>query len=328
MSSMKILDTKQDPFLVNYIHGGFEIAFNRFMRLDLDELIEDKPSVEQSHLDMRFWEVNPLLWKDIDMFDGASLRLWPNKKRVLGETPSNVLYDTYTKTPGKYLISNPDLVAEYLGLITTGKVCWYDFEGFSLPFDTEHDGFTLKMYNQIAFQVCTIVDDNVEHYVMDPANITKQDIISIVKTVYADKADRYIVYNKAYENTRLKEFAAQVPEVKEMVDWIIENTVDLYNLFRVSTSASLPPILLLDRKGNASIKDIEKHIHANDYALEFDIKAYSSLAIQNGSSAMSKAIMRYLDVVPGWDDTDLKLYCENDVNAMILIREFIKKITL
>ncbi|VEU70034.1 UU173 family protein [Mycoplasmopsis glycophila] len=78
-----------------------------------------------------------------------------------------------------------------------------------------------------------------------------------------------------------------------------------------------------------SIKKIEKYITENKIILRNMIKPYSSLKeVQKGTDAMEKAIQRYLGSIGDnlWNDVfvpNLKIYCENDVRAMMMVYDFV-----
>lgn len=89
-------------------------------------------------------------------------------------------------------------------MIKDERIVWYDYEGVSslVPlFDN------LKSWNQIPHQVSIIVTQNghqihSEDILKDPKNINLIDLVDVILAVYQNKAHKYVVFNKNYENTR------------------------------------------------------------------------------------------------------------------------------
>ncbi|UVD81530.1 DUF2779 domain-containing protein [Mycoplasma iguanae] len=221
---------------------------------------------------------------------------------------------------------------------------WYDFEGFSMPFAILDNTYP---YEQIVFQVSIIKTKNdeifqKENIVYDPLKISLDTFREMIKKLYSNKAHKFIVYNKAYELTRLKSMVCLIENVddyhevlnsskyKMMVDHIIDNTLDLLDIFsKKDQTTDLSTVLLYELKGFSSIKKIEKYITQHNFPLKHKIVPYKSLEIQNGLMAMNSAINRYLGAIGDqeWNNykvQSLKKYCENDVMAMIMIFDFVK----
>lgn len=236
---------------------------------------------------------------------------------------------------------NKEVIIEYVEKIKNSHVVWYDFEGFSLPYVIISHS---KPFQQIVFQVSVIEtkDEKIikeEDLVLDPKHIQVNDFKIIIDNIYNENADWYVVYNKGYELTRLKEMIDLISrlnddsllEYQNKVNQIKEKTIDLFDLFQTSSSKeNIPPIFIPDLLGFSSIKKIEKYINENKIKLEVMIEPYDELHIQNGLMAMNKAIQRYLLSIHDneWaiTSTYLKRYCKNDVKAMIMVYFFVKKL--
>lgn len=231
-------------------------------------------------------------------------------------------------------------LSEYKKVKDARKAIWYDFEGFSLPIIALD--FTYP-YQQIVFQVSVIEtidgnETNKENIVIDPSKISHLDFPKIIDAIYREDCDCYVVYNKSYEITRLKEMIwilemqnfPQIAEYKEKFEIIKNKTVDLYDEFRYGSCNRVPKILLPDQNGFTSIKNVEKHITKNNITLPRPITPYNELNIKNGTTAMSVAIDRALGITGDnkWKEEEqaLALYCENDVRAMIMVFDFISMI--
>ncbi len=218
------------------------------------------------------------------------------------------------------------------------RVIWYDFEGFSLPTATV-DFFA--PFQQTIFQVSIIETKNSEvkntiNKVYDPKWISGDTFVDIINWIYSLQAEAYVVYNRHYENTRIKEMVdwllftnhPYAHQASEKAKWIIDKTIDLADLFMVRGNNKIPPIFLWELKGMYSIKLLEKYIHKHNINLPVQIHEYSKLEIQNGMMAMDTAIERSLGIIGDkkWvsHTKDLKIYCENDVNAMRMVFELAK----
>ena len=279
-----------------------------------------------------------------------------NKKKIIEFSGDDFLlnefYDSHITTSN---MKNHIDVIDYEKLniiidsLNNKNVVWYDFEGFSLPFPLMEYTFP---YQQLIFQVSVIktVEDkiiDINNVVIDPKFIEYSDFFKIIDAIYVEDADAYVVYNKSYENSKLKsmaeiffkhellkrnpEFSRKIKIYNLKIDSIISKTVDLLDLFKLSSlSGALPPVFLWELYGFSSIKKIEKYITKKNYDLEVMIEPYSELTVQNGLMAMGKAIDRRLGGIGDneWLETveDLKKYCENDVKAMLMVYHFAKKL--
>ena len=220
------------------------------------------------------------------------------------------------------------------------RVVWYDFEGMSSPISPVD---YVSPYQQIIFQASIIITENneetyIDNAIYDPASLSLDDLYEIIEKVYANKADAYVVYNKGYEIPRMREIVnslkldqdSRSAKAETMLDHIELHTVDLMNIFKMTSNRKLPPIILNDQDGKASIKNIEKHISSNHIELPRPIKEYKNLEIKNGGMAMEAAINRTLGITGDveWEHLveKLKEYCENDVRAMIMVYDLAKKL--
>ncbi|AAT27793.1 DUF2779 domain-containing protein [[Mycoplasma] mobile] len=220
------------------------------------------------------------------------------------------------------------------------RIIWYDFESYSLPYSAIDNYLP---YKQIPFQLSIIetLNDKIiskNNLVYDPLNYTNENFIEIINTIYSKKADSYVVYNKSYENTRLKEMCENLKTTKnklfgnveklndlnKRIEYIISKTVDLAELFIPKVDQT--PIFLSELKGFYSIKKIEKYITKNQIKLKNNIVPYSTLEVKDGLMAMKLGIKRSLNIIGNeeWkkEKENLKKYCENDVRAMLMVYDF------
>lgn len=232
---------------------------------------------------------------------------------------------------------NKEKLSPYKYLKAASNIVWYDFEGYSLPYaPIDH----VKPYNQIVFQVSVIqtLDNNEifkENLVLDPLKLSSDDFIKISRAIYKEGAEYYVVYNKTYELSRLKEMLAilnleghaDAEEFHKHFEEISNKTIDLCDLFVINSKDKMPGVMLPDQKARYSIKNVEKHITANKIKLPRPITPYKELVIQNGTAAMKAAIDRALEITGDleWKTIveGLKKYCENDVRAMIMVYDYV-----
>ncbi|MGL5617935.1 MAG: DUF2779 domain-containing protein [Metamycoplasmataceae bacterium] len=299
--------------------------------------------------------IRQILQEDFPYLLPVSGTLIKNKKTIelaYNEKLLNKYYDDHepTKKIKNHINSiNYYALAEFIKPIDNEKVVWYDFEGFSLPFPIME--YTLP-YQQLIFQVSVIKTEmdkinDINNLVIDPKEIDYTHFFKIIDAIYDENANAYVVYNKAYENSKLKDmikilykhqlskqdynFSILVNEYDFKIGRIIKRTIDLHDLFKItSIKGKLPSIFLWELYGFSSIKTIEKYITKKGYELEVMIEPYSKLDVKNGLMAMSKAIDRNLGAIGDneWIEVEeqLKKYCENDVKAMIMVYHFAKKL--
>ncbi|MCU4706725.1 DUF2779 domain-containing protein [Mycoplasma sp. CSL7503-lung] len=92
------------------------------------------------------------------------------------------------------------------------KICWYDYEGFSELYPPMNN---VPSYNQIVNQVSIIITQNgneikKKNIVCDTKYFKLIDLVKMINEIYDDEYEYYVVYNKAYENTRNKEIGELV----------------------------------------------------------------------------------------------------------------------
>lgn len=235
----------------------------------------------------------------------------------------------------KIIIQDQNKVLEIIKKLEQ-KVVWYDFEAIALPF-APIDHF--MPFSQVVSQVSIIRTNKlkeieINNLIADPKNIGLQDFENIINAIYVHD-HKYVVYNKSYENTRLKEMIyilkkKSYPLAKELaakVRKIINNTIDLADFF-ICHKNKMPLILIPQLRGKHSIKIIEKYITNESISLPYKIKEYKNLDIKSGIKAMESANNRALGIIGDskWNIIQelLKEYCENDVRAMILVFYLVK----
>ena len=339
----KWVQDEKKTIIQNILNPCFNI--NSFETI-LKKIIRAKESKdiklqEISENDLSEWgdskEFQEILKRFNAPFAEYSFILYPKKERLEGQGPNSQYLNVISSLkPGEEVV-NKDELLRFIGDRFNKELLWYDFEGMSLPFSIM-DG--ILPFQQVVTQVSwihTSGDKEIanENIVIDTKDISLDSFVQIIDAVYQNKKDYYIVYNQGYENTRLKEMAGLLwkfkhPKANEMiskVDYIIQHTIDLLDLFRGSKKRA-PVIAIHDLKGYSSIKNLEAFINKYHPKAAEGVKNYKKLDIQNGMMALETANERYLGIIGDkkWKEKEeqLKVYCENDVRAMIMVWKYIK----
>ena len=213
---------------------------------------------------------------------------------------------------------------------------YFDFESINTairPMDNVYP------FNQIITQNTVIKTKNFydiyfnDNMIIDPLNINLEWIKSIIDTLYEGEEYWYIVFNKNFEATRLKEMKELINlsetsiEMKNIyfkkIDTIINNIFDLADFFN-----PFKKLILLDSlHGFYSIKKILEII-PSDILLKAGTKSYHDLEIYNGAVAQNVTTKRFFNLVNDdeWIEVEkqLQIYCQNDVRAMIAVELYVK----
>ncbi|WP_031489234.1 DUF2779 domain-containing protein [Ureaplasma canigenitalium] len=216
------------------------------------------------------------------------------------------------------------------------KKVYFDFESINSAirvFD-----YTLP-FTQIVTQNSYIIDDGetktedfVCHNMMcDPTKVDVSFFKDIIDALYQGNDASYIVYNETFEKSRLKEMAKYINEVEyiKKVEIINKNVVDLAKFFTVSSKGYY--LFYPELYGFYSIKKVLPLIYNKDNSVYFEAKCldYKKLDVKNGLECQNMTTMRFFNQMTGeqWIEfmNNAKVYCENDVRAMVAVYLFIEK---
>jgi len=190
-------------------------------------------------------------------------------------------------------------------------ICHVDFETWMTAVPL-YDGHW--PYRQVCFQYSVHIQKNAtskpEHhfYLADAVHSSSLEFLeNLVKIV--GKKGTVLVYNKAFENTRLKELMNEYPQYQKKVEAILDRVVDLMGPFR--KSYRLP-----EMKGSHSIKYVLP-------ALVPELR-YDDLSINNGADASAA----FYNLQHETDAAKVKAtrealleYCGLDTLAMVKVLE-------
>ncbi len=236
---------------------------------------------------------------------------------------NNVLFRVYKENYQK-LISN-----------LKNKKVYFDFETINPSIRVlDH---TLP-FTQIVTQNSVIIDhgDGINNLVcnnmmIDPNEININWLKSIIDSIFQSSEYSYVVYNKNFESIRLKEMAKFINEESyfEKVNIINENMFDLADFFSFKKDGDV--IIARELNGFYSIKCVLPLVekYAPEIFNKTGCKNYKTLEIGNGLVCQQNTLSRFYGSISNdeWNQimTNSKIYCENDVRAMIAVEYFIKE---
>ncbi|QSF13772.1 UU173 family protein [Mycoplasma sp. Mirounga ES2805-ORL] len=190
------------------------------------------------------------------------------------------------------------------------RIVWYDYEGVSSLIPIIDN---CRPYQQLTNQVSIIETINGEiikkngqisnNIVKDPLNLSLVDLVDNIMNVYSNKADMYVVYSKAYENSRNM-------DVLKMVEQAYEKDLELQDYFKSN-----------NLKGITDFQIIVSHINNNT----FDLRDFFSNYDYNSDELL--CFQTNLVKLENRESYDLMRYAEDDLKLVnIFSREEIAPI--
>lgn len=274
-----------------------------------------------------------------DIFENFSY--FYEKKSAIDQ-PKKIIQNYYkniqiAKKENKTEFLIPKKTIDYLLTKLKKKKIYFDFETLNsclAPFDHCYP------YRQIVTQVSIIANHNYDkienlkcnNFIIDPQKIDtiwfKKIVDKILENVANPNEYSFIVYNKSFEENRLKELKQYINDkiYTKKIDGIIENIFDLADCFDPQKEMACA---IWKNKGFYSIKFVLDFIltHNPSYLKTLKIKNYKTLQIQNGSQAQNETTLRFFNLINDkkWFmlEKKLKEYCENDVWAMIILEHWL-----
>lgn len=211
---------------------------------------------------------------------------------------------------------NKEGIKEFLNTLQH-PLYYFDFETINSAIPL-FDG--TRPYQQIPFQFSVHIvseDGSIEHkaFLAEGKEDPRPEILKAMKDSLGDKGS-IIVFNQAFEISRLKELADSFPEYADWAFGIIARIVDLILPFRNFHYYSP------EQKGSASIKKVLPAITG---------KGYDNLDINNGEDAFISFMKVTYGNVPESERLkvrkNLEEYCKLDTEGMIWIVDELKKMT-
>lgn len=215
------------------------------------------------------------------------------------------------------------------------KKVYFDFESINPCIRAVDNSLP---FTQVVTQNSVIIDhgngiENVKcnNMMIDPNNIDVNWFKQIIDSLYQSEEYSYVVYNRNFESIRLKEMANFINEKDyyQKVDTINNNMFDLADFFMFKKDGDT--IIIKELNGFYSIKCVLPLVQK--YApIIFEqtlCKNYKTLEIGNGLVCQQKTLSRFYGSINDneWDEIvkNSKIYCENDVRAMIAVEYFVKE---
>ncbi|MGL4952045.1 MAG: DUF2779 domain-containing protein [Mycoplasma sp.] len=324
-----------------------------------ENLIHIKPSLKDNNKWCRssFWPQLKELYclKGYSAFQYSGTVVNHTKTiEVLSKNAENSLYPDKTETIfiSKHGDFYRDCIGEKLGttpvlettddkqiderIILKKKKVYFDFETISSPFRPIDNCLP---FAQIITQ-CSIIKDHNDgtriadlecsNLLFDPKNITIQNFKDLIDELYCGDEYSYVVYNVSFERSRLKELIGYINEhdYSHKIRIIIANLYDLANWFDPRKKDCLK---LKKLKGFYSIKKVLPLISEESPEIFEMTKCvdYKTLPVGNGLICQNKTLERFFEKLNDkeWNELshDLKIYCENDVRAMIAVEYYGKQ---
>ncbi len=309
-----------------------------------------KPSkgVLGSFKDCNFWpllrKLYPMLSYNVIDYSGKIIDLRKfGLENIKTSTNLNQLIKQPKKNPDFYINlfindKNPFVISSQarslLNKLKSKKV-YFDFETINSSIRAIDDSLP---FMQIVTQ-CSILKDHglgiekeiCNNLVIDPVNINTKWFMQIIDDLYEGEDYSYVVYNKSFESSRLIEMAAFIrsPLYDAKVITITNNLYDLADFFNISSNTGYR-IVVKELHGFYSIKKVlplvkkyNPEIFEKTKCLEYD-----TLDVYNGLVCQQATMRRFFQSMGDeeWKELEknLKVYCENDVRAMVAVEYFVK----
>ena len=266
----------------------------------------------------------------IENYEESNLNINEIKEKIFFKGISKDWFDN-NKNDITVLQDGIDLFAKL-----KNKKVYFDFETINSAIRAFDD---TTPFTQVVTQ-CSILIDRGEGFedaicknlLTDPYDIKLSFFKEIVDELFQGNDYSYVVYNITFERSRLNEFKRYIndEEYTNKIDIIIDNLFDLADFFNFTRNKQ--NIFLKKLQGYYSIKKVLPIIK-NEYPDIFNQTKcidYKSLEIGDGLMCQNATTKRFFNLLTEkeWNDlsNNLKLYCENDVRAMVAVEYYIAAI--
>lgn len=308
-----------------------------------------------------YWK-NSDLWLQLrSLYQVKGYRLFNYSGNIMKQTEDDL--SKYSKSANEFdFIKKPeytDYFCELAPAITINKEAllkmWSELKDKKVYFDFETINSPIRPiddclpFMQILSQCSVIIDNNdgtpvdqlkCNNIVIDPKHIDVNLFKGVVDALYKGSDYSYIVYNANFERSRLLELKNYFDSSDDdylaycaKIDCIVANLYDIANYFDLTKKKYGSPVIIKKLGGFYSIKKVLPYIMENypDIYHMTGCKDYHDLhVVQNGKICQNETTKRFHDKLTDeeWHalEEDLKIYCENDVRAMIAVEYFIKEL--
>lgn len=252
-------------------------------------------------------------------------------REYLSKKVNQIQYDCYTT--GDTFINEEKITLAIKSL--QYPLYHLDFESYGCPFPRY---FGEKPYTQSLFQyslhiekapfVCDKEKDHYEFLAKDHNDCRRELCESLIKNIDLSNGGTVIVYNEAFEKTRLKELAKIYPDLSAELLNIRDHVFDLLFVLKGNSKMFLP--LLSNSLDNKEKEELAKEInyYHNNLHGSYSIKkvlpiftnlSYTDLEVHNGTEAVFVYGILPTLTAKEYEDKYLALrkYCQQDTWAMV-----------
>ncbi len=211
-----------------------------------------------------------------------------------------------------------------------------DFEGFPCPLPRFHGE---KPYMQSLFQfslhierkpgVCDFTKDCYSFLAKDYSDCREDLIKEMIRLIDLSNGGCVLVYNKAYECTRIKELSEIFPQYSKELMKINDHVFDLLDI--VKGNAKLYQTLGFTEEESKRVNYYNNGLHGS-YSIKkvlplFSNLSYKNLAIANGNEAIvAYSQFKYLDEEKIEElRKELITYCSQDTWSMVVVLQGIRE---
>ncbi len=269
----------------------------------------------------------------IDVFDliNQGMYMIPDAKDYLTKKENIKQYECYVNNE-TYM--DKERVKYVLGEIRY-PIYHLDFESYNCPLPRfkgerpyEQSVFQYSLHKEIAPGICDLVKDHTEFLAKDHLDHRKELVEQMIHDIDLSNGGCVMVYNKAFENSRMKEMGDFFPEYRKDLDKIRDHIFDLLDALK-GNEKLFDAILPKEAKDRFKEEPRFTFYHNNMHG-SFSIKkilplftnlTYANLVVKNGT----EAIVTY-GQLPTLTEQEynnkylaLRVYCRQDTWAMVEI---------
>ena len=217
------------------------------------------------------------------------------------------------------------------GLNTLVYPLYYlDFESFPSPlprFNKEHpynqSVFQFSLHRENSIKSCDIDKDHYHYLPIDTDDHREELIQKMIEYIDLENGGTVIVYNKAFEHTRIKELIEIFPKYKKELQNINDHMFDLLDI--INTRSEFYKDLGFSIQESKEINFYNNNLHGS-YSIKkvlpvFSNLSYEELNVKNGTQAIAAyASFDKLELEDRQEVYDsLVKYCKQDTWAMVVI---------
>lgn len=301
-----------------------------FTKLCFPELFEDGSITE--YLNFRGIKGENKLYSKFDLINAGKRKLTDIPREALSNINQVIQRDCFVKKAE--FVDSKKILAGIKDL--KYPLYYLDFESFPCPLPRFRGE---KPYSQSLFQysihiekepgLCDEIMDSYAFLANDFSDCREELVQSLVRTIDLSNGGTVIVYNKTFEQNRIKELIELFPKYKTELEKIHESIFDLLDLLKSNKNFYLK--LGFSEAESRRINYYNNKLHGL-YSIKkvlplFSDLTYSDLNVKNGTEAIAAyASFKYLSP----EDIeilreDLLKYCRQDTWAMVVILKNLKR---